>query len=551
MISPEDFGGSIDPGISLYLDPEVFVIPAGKLVLVWSGVDGDAENGVYESDGLGTYLYSASQILTIENVGELVVVAADLSFAEATADSSAYIISTNDGIVFGLTPVAGSAFKSSLGLGDSALLDVGTSAGTVAAGDDSRLVTISANAPVSITSGVISLGSLDTSQTTSGIFTAARLGSGTANADTFLRGDLTWSDDVPLQISVKNTSGGALTKGTPVYATGTVGATAVIEIAGADASVGAKMPSIGLLMQNLANNGTGLVMIMGTITGLNTTGYSINSGMFVAAGGGLTNTRPTAATHLVQNVARVTRVHATTGSVMVLGPGRTNDVPNLIATNFLATSGTASANTFLRGDQSWSAIEGVSPAFIAPSGVKAYGIPGFRASGSAATAAPTAGRLNYEPWFVEASTTLDRLAVEVVTTPGAAGKLLRMGIYNANTSWVPTTLVVDAGTVLVDSVGLKVATINVTLPPGRYICAWVVAITGTIPILRQTAGNVNYWPSISATAGGAGPYQVSQYLDAQTAVVAAGLPATATAPDVYGTLGITSTLNYQVRARWA
>jgi hypothetical protein len=104
---------------------------------------------------------------------------------------------------------------------------------------------------------------------------------------------------------------------------------------------------------------------MGTITGLNTTGYGINSGMFVAPGGGLTNTRPTAATDLVQNVARVTRVHATTGSVMVLGPGRTNDVPNLIGTNFLATSGTASATTFLRGDQSWStaitSVTGTAP----------------------------------------------------------------------------------------------------------------------------------------------------------------------------------------------
>jgi hypothetical protein len=129
----------------------------------------------------------------------------------------------------------------------------------------------------------------------------------------------------------------------------------VIEVAAADASVSAKMPAIGLLYQDLANNGTGLVMVMGTITSINTLGYTINSGMFVAPGGGLTNTRPTAATDLVQNVARVTRVNASTGSVLVLGPGRTNDVPNLIATNFLASSGTASATTFLRGDQTWSA----------------------------------------------------------------------------------------------------------------------------------------------------------------------------------------------------
>jgi hypothetical protein len=48
-------------------------------------------------------------------------------------------------------------------------------------------------------------------------------------------------------------------------------------------------------------------------------------------------------------------VNASTGSVLVLGPGRSNDVPNLIGTNFLASSGTASATTFLRGDQAWAA----------------------------------------------------------------------------------------------------------------------------------------------------------------------------------------------------
>jgi hypothetical protein len=289
-------------------------------------------------------------------------------------------------------------------------------------------------------------------------------------------------------------------------------------------------------------------MIMGTITGLNTTGYGINSGMFVAPGGGLTNTRPTAATDLVQNVARVTRVNASTGSVMVLGPGRTNDVPNLIATNFLATSGTASATTFLRGDQQWAAAEAIAPAFIAPSGVKSYGIPGLRPTGQGA-ASQSQDRLWYEPWFVDSTAILDRLAVEVVTTAGSAGKLLRMGIYNANTSWTPTTLVVDAGTVAVDALGIQAATINVTLPPGRYCCAFVLPTGGTAPTLRQIAGTVNSFPTISGTAGN--PYQVSQYLAGQGGLVATGLPATATAPDVIGAAGTVASHNYHVRARWA
>ena len=254
-------------------------------------------------------------------------------------------------------------------------ITIDRSVNTSSGGGSGTVTSVTATSPVVITGTPttvpnVTLSGINATQTTAGIFSPARLATGTADATTFLRGDSTWTDDVPLQVNVKNTSGGALTKGTPVYATGTVGSTAVIEVAAADASVSAKMPAIGLLLQDLAVNATGLVMVMGTITSINTLGYAINSGMFVAPGGGLTNTRPTTATDLVQNVARVTRVSATTGSVLVLGPGRTNDVPNLIATNYLASSGTASATTFLRGDQAWAtavtSVTGTAP--IASSG---------------------------------------------------------------------------------------------------------------------------------------------------------------------------------------
>lgn len=116
-------------------------------------------------------------------------------------------------------------------------------------------------------------------------------------------------------IHVKNTSGGQLVKGTPVRVTGTVGDTTTLEVAAADATSQATMPAIGILDATLAQNGTGHAVVAGELTGLATNGYTIGDPLYVAIGGGLTATRPT--TGLVQQVAIVGRVNASTGSVTV------------------------------------------------------------------------------------------------------------------------------------------------------------------------------------------------------------------------------------------
>lgn len=185
---------------------------------------------------------------------------------------------------------------------------------------------------------------------------------GTRDASTFLRGDSTWSHVEATRFPVKNTSGVTLTIGTPVYATGSVGASGATEVAAADAGNSAKMPCIGVLEQTLVNNAEGFAVPLGMVRGLDTTAYSMNGVAYVAVGGGLTPTRPTGTTELVQNIGRVVRVHASTGELLVMGPGRTNDVQNLIPTSRLATSGTASSSTYLRGDQTWATIPGASGA---------------------------------------------------------------------------------------------------------------------------------------------------------------------------------------------
>ena len=111
-------------------------------------------------------------------------------------------------------------------------------------------------------------------------------------------------------------AGEALEKGDPVYVSGSFGSgsTLIAEVSKADASNAAKMPAIGIMDEDVANNATGHMVITGTITELDTAGLTVNAELYVAAGGGMTATPPTAR---AQPVARVERVNANNGAVIV------------------------------------------------------------------------------------------------------------------------------------------------------------------------------------------------------------------------------------------
>ena len=150
-----------------------------------------------------------------------------------------------------------------------------------------------------------------------------------------------WSDVVPgastlVEIACKNTSGGTITVGTPVYQTGTVGATATIEVAPANALISAgNYPAIGLLKTTLGNNDIGFVVITGELTNIITSPIdgavpATGDTLYLKSGGGLTLTKPTGEGNAIQNMGLVGKVSTgTSGSITVSSIMRANDVPNL------------------------------------------------------------------------------------------------------------------------------------------------------------------------------------------------------------------------------
>lgn len=81
--------------------------------------------------------------------------------------------------------------------------------------------------------------------------------------------------------------------------------------------------------------------------------------------------------------------------------------------------------------------------------------------------------------------TFDRIAIQI-TIAAAAGKLLRLGIYNVGANLIPGTLLLDAGAVAADAVAIKEITISQQLTKGYW---WVAAITDGTPTVVRSNGN--------------------------------------------------------------
>ena len=274
---------------------------------------------------------------------------------------------------------------------------------------------------------------LDASQTTTGVFDVARIGTGTPSAFTFLDGTGAWTDNVPVYVPVKNTSGSQIDKGAPVYATGTVGSTYVIEIAPADADVAAAMPALGLLESTLAVNGTGYAVITGTLRGVATDAYSIGQELYVSTTAGqLTSTKPTGSTAQVQSIGVVTRVNANNGEILV-GIGHVAEAPNSGIDGGAITSGTVGT---ARLSLPVRRLAGTGISYT--SATDLFGTPPTDIQGNVTTSALDAGRMRMTPCDIAGGPTLSTIGFEVSASALSAGQSVTIGCYARASTGLPT-----------------------------------------------------------------------------------------------------------------
>ncbi len=132
-----------------------------------------------------------------------------------------------------------------------------------------------------------------------------------------------------IEVTVKNISGGSLSKGTVVHTAPSANPPNgnVIEVIAADYDNSTKMPAIGILNETIANEAEGSAVMTGALSGINTSSFSIGDELYVGNLGTLTNSKPTTAGQLIQKIAVVIKSHASNGLIKIFGAGRSNDVP--------------------------------------------------------------------------------------------------------------------------------------------------------------------------------------------------------------------------------
>jgi len=136
----------------------------------------------------------------------------------------------------------------------------------------------------------------------------------------YLRGDgslATFPLTLPVLQQVRNQSGTTMNAGEVVYINGATGNLPTIAraIANADAT---SAQTLGMVQTAIANNGTGYVVVLGTLGYLDTSAYTEGQQLYLSGSvaGGVTTTKQLAPIHLVY-VGIVTRSHPTLGTIEV------------------------------------------------------------------------------------------------------------------------------------------------------------------------------------------------------------------------------------------
>jgi hypothetical protein len=118
------------------------------------------------------------------------------------------------------------------------------------------------------------------------------------------------------------------------------------------------------------------------------------------------------------------------------------------------------------------------------------------------------------PLFVQESITIDRLGVECTVL--SASTTWRIGLYNSDSNGLPTTVLLDAGTVDTSTTGAKTITVSQTLTAGLYFIAGVWQGGTVSPTMRSYQVTLGNWSPVASNSQQTTNYATEYHVDGIT-----------------------------------
>lgn len=358
-----------------------------------------------------------------------------------------------------------STARNNLGLGGAALLAVGTTAGTVAAGDDARLSDTRTPTDGSVTNAKVSA-SAGIALSKLAVDPLARANhTGTQTAATISDFNTAVASTAALKANNLSDLGSASTARTNLglggAATLAVGTSAGTVAAGDDSRItGAAQKASNL--SDLANAGTAR-------TNLGLGGAAVLA-VGTGAGDVAAGDRPAAVQSLLTPVEWAPSTAYLSGQLVTH-----------LGCLYKASTGFTSGGSWALTNLTFVSAEITSTPIVSGNYMFAGG------TGTTGTSATLGnGTARAHAWYLPHPVTLTRIGAEV-TVVGESGSKVRLGIYADTGEWAPGSLVLDAGQINGDSATVQELTISQALNPGVY---WLVAVVQSAPTTQPTMRTV-------------------------------------------------------------
>src|SRR5210317_2080307 len=140
-----------------------------------------------------------------------------------------------------------------------------------------------------------------------------------------------WVNDYNVHnfVKIKNETGDILYRGNTVYIVDGHNSN-VANVALAKSDSPNTMPCIGVIHDDVANQGEGVAVAYGKVQNVNTSGFTEGQTVYVSntVAGSVMSSKPFGPTDLIQNVGVCVKSDPSHGVIFVTGVGRSNDIPN-------------------------------------------------------------------------------------------------------------------------------------------------------------------------------------------------------------------------------